>query len=203
MTFILPALVLVFLPSTGAFFSAVRPGANNALVPLLLRASATTSSTPTRSSRLSSPSFALLADKEEEIEVHGVSSYEDSDENVKIGVNGGELVEGGTPAPVDEPGPLERIRSAGAAGALAYGITELFFWFASVPLAIYTYYESTGEILDVTNSSDQAKIAGLSVGFLSFARLVVPLRIAFAAALTPFVEANITSKWNRENTSDD
>ena len=92
---------------------------------------------------------------------------------------------------------MEVIKSAGAAGALAYGLTELAFWAGSIPLAIYTYYMSTGEILHINDPADQAKIAGLSVGFLGVARLVVPLRIALAAALTPFVQKNITSKWKK------
>lgn len=52
----------------------------------------------------------------------------------------------------------EKIKSAGLAGALAYGSTELAFWIISVPLAIFTYYRTTGEWLDLTTLEGKEKV---------------------------------------------
>ncbi|CAN0527927.1 unnamed protein product, partial [Ectocarpus sp. 8 AP-2014] len=85
----------------------------------------------------------------------------------------------------------EKIKSAGLAGALAYGGTELAFWIISVPLAVVGYHQTTGEWLDLTTLEGKEKASllfGLTAGFLTFARLVVPLRIALALALTPAMD---------------
>ena len=44
----------------------------------------------------------------------------------------------------------DKIKSAGLAGALAYGGTELAFWVISVPLAVVGYHQTTGDWLDLT-----------------------------------------------------
>ncbi|CAM9944259.1 unnamed protein product [Scytosiphon promiscuus] len=100
------------------------------------------------------------------------------------------LVAWGVKSPPGEPDIdlKERIKSAGLAGALAYGGTELAFWVISVPLAVVGYHQTTGEWLDLTSLEGKEKLFGLTAGFLTFARLVVPLRIALALALTPAMD---------------
>ncbi|CAM9427876.1 unnamed protein product [Hapterophycus canaliculatus] len=103
------------------------------------------------------------------------------------------LVAWGVKSPPGEPDIdlKERIKSAGLAGALAYGGTELAFWVISVPLAVVGYHQTTGEWLDLTTLEGKEKASrlfGLTAGFLTFARLVVPLRIALALALTPAMD---------------
>lgn len=70
------------------------------------------------------------------------------------------LVAWGVKSPPGEPEIdfKEKIKSAGVAGALAYGATELAFWIVSVPLAIFTYYETTGEWLDLTSLEGKEKV---------------------------------------------
>lgn len=51
----------------------------------------------------------------------------------------------------------EKIKSAGLAGALAYGGTELAFWIISVPLAVVGYHQTTGEWLDLTTLEGKEK----------------------------------------------
>ncbi|CAM9169520.1 unnamed protein product [Pylaiella littoralis] len=102
------------------------------------------------------------------------------------------LVAWGVKSPPGEPEVdiKEKIKSAGLAGALAYGGTELAFWVISVPLAVVGYHQTTGEWLDLTTleGKEKASLFGLTAGFLTFARLVVPLRIALALALTPAMD---------------
>lgn len=62
------------------------------------------------------------------------------------------LVAWGVKSPPGEPDVdlKDKIKSAGLAGALAYGGTELAFWVISVPLAVVGYHQTTGEWLDLT-----------------------------------------------------
>ncbi|CAM9663479.1 unnamed protein product, partial [Laminaria digitata] len=113
------------------------------------------------------------------------------------------LIAWGVKSPPGEPEIdfKEKIKSAGLAGALAYGGTELAFWIISVPLAVVGYHQTTGEWLDLTTLEGKeeasgggaggASLFGLTAGFLTFARLVVPLRIALALALTPAMDKYI------------
>eukprot|EP00904_Undaria_pinnatifida_P004117 jgi/Undpi1/13706/HiC_scaffold_9.g03359.m1 len=100
------------------------------------------------------------------------------------------LIAWGVKSPPGEPEIdfKEKIKSAGLAGALAYGGTELAFWIISVPLAVVGYHQTTGEWLDLTTLEGKEELFGLTAGFLTFARLVVPLRIALALALTPAMD---------------
>lgn len=52
----------------------------------------------------------------------------------------------------------EKIKTAGLAGALAYGGTELAFWIISVPLAVFGYHQTTGEWLDLTSLEGKEKV---------------------------------------------
>mmetsp|Transcript_7011 Transcript_7011/g.9851 ORF Transcript_7011/g.9851 Transcript_7011/m.9851 type:complete len:191 (+) Transcript_7011:76-648(+) len=88
----------------------------------------------------------------------------------------------------DESSLKEKIKAAGLAGFLSYGAFELFFWIVSVPLAVVAYHATTGEWPDFSTTEGKAKVAALSTGFLTFARLAVPVRIAIALALTPSMD---------------
>ncbi|CAM9174697.1 unnamed protein product [Discosporangium mesarthrocarpum] len=89
----------------------------------------------------------------------------------------------------------QKIKSAGVAGAAAYGLTELGFWVISIPLAVFGYHQTTGEWLDLSTVEGKEELFGLSAGFLTFARLVVPLRIAAALALTPAMDKYVIKRF--------
>lgn len=62
----------------------------------------------------------------------------------------------------------DKIKSAGLAGALAYGGTELAFWVISVPLAVVGYHQTTGEWLDLTTlegKEEASAVLGPGVGW--------------------------------------
>ncbi|CAM9378948.1 unnamed protein product [Ectocarpus sp. 12 AP-2014] len=114
------------------------------------------------------------------------------------------LVAWGVKSPPGEPEIdfKEKIKSAGLAGALAYGGTELAFWIISVPLAVVGYHQTTGEWLDLTTlegKEEASLLFGLTAGFLTFARLVVPLRIALALALTPAMDKYVVKGLLNKN----
>lgn len=83
--------------------------------------------------------------------------------------------------------------------AISYAAWELAFWGISIPVCIVGYQQVTGHWPDLTNSDDQAKIAGEAFAFVNFARLAVPLRIGLALSTTPWVEKNIVKKFKKED----
>lgn len=85
----------------------------------------------------------------------------------------------------------EKVKNAGISGVFAYALTELGFWIISLPSAILYYHYQTNEWLNFNTSEDQVKVAAFSAAFVSFARLVVPLRLGLALALTPFINKTI------------
>ena len=72
------------------------------------------------------------------------------------------LIAWGVKSPPGEPDIdfKEKIKSAGLAGALAYGGTELAFWIISVPLAVVAYHQTTGEWLDLTTLEGKETASG-------------------------------------------
>ena len=74
-------------------------------------------------------------------------------------------------------------------------LPQLAFWIISVPLAIGGVALTTGSIPDLSTTEGQEATAGYSLAFLTFARVIVPVRIALALALTPWVKDNIMTKF--------
>jgi hypothetical protein len=95
---------------------------------------------------------------------------------------------------------MDRIKSAGVSGIIAYVATELGFW-AVYPALILLYNSgahaadvgSTAEVIADPNAA--AKFVGFSAAFITVARFAVPLRVGMAFALIPFVEKNITKRF--------
>uniref|UniRef100_A0A7S2USK8 DUF1279 domain-containing protein n=1 Tax=Fibrocapsa japonica TaxID=94617 RepID=A0A7S2USK8_9STRA len=100
--------------------------------------------------------------------------------------------------------PIEKVKSAGLAGALSYGAFELLFWVVSTPLAILAYHQTTGEWPDLSSAEGKGKVLALTTGFLTFARLAVPFRIATALALTPAMDKYVVQKYfSKKNDSEE
>lgn len=120
--------------------------------------------------------------------------------------------------------PIDRIKSSGRAGVAAYALTEGAFWISSVPLAVSAVAYTTGSLPDVSTIEGKEQIAGCVescvphcavlfkrphprsyvFAFTTFARSLVPLRIALALALAPWCDRNIIQKFfPPESTVDD
>lgn len=91
--------------------------------------------------------------------------------------------------------PIDRIKSSGRAGVAAYALTEGAFWLSSVPLAIATVAWTTGELPDINSLEGKEQIAGYVFAFTTFARGLVPVRIALALALAPWCDRNILQRF--------
>ena len=87
----------------------------------------------------------------------------------------------------------------GTAGIVSYAITEGGFWVISIPLAVAAVVATTGSLPDFATTEGKAAVGGYSFAFLTFARTIVPLRIAFALALTPWVNENIMSRFKSDD----
>lgn len=98
------------------------------------------------------------------------------------------------PTPIPAPTLQDKIKSTGISGTIAYILTELAFWAATAPMILSSYHGDTNEWLNIADPNDQAKFLVLSTGFVTAIRFAVPLRLAIAISLTPFVEKHITKK---------
>lgn len=91
------------------------------------------------------------------------------------------------------------VKKFGAAGTIAYVLTELAFWAVAFPVASTTYYNSFGHWPDVLNdSADRATILGFIFAGANVARLLVPVRLGAALAIAPWVDDNILNKDDAE-----
>ena len=120
---------------------------------------------------------------------------------------------------------MAKIKSAGTAGTVSYALTEvlrddcvllkywfalvslftltsddaqLAFWIISLPLAALAVLVTTGSLPDTGTTEGQAALGGYSLAFLTFARAIVPARIALALYLTPWTDENIVSRFKKE-----
>ena len=84
------------------------------------------------------------------------------------------------------------IKKYGAAGTVAYILTELAFWLVAFPVAAVALYQSTGHWPDVVHdTTDRAAVFAFVFAGANIARLLVPLRLGAALALAPWVDDNL------------
>ena len=86
------------------------------------------------------------------------------------------------------------VKAFGVAGTASYVIIELAFWALALPIAIGWYKVAEGSWLDLTNTADKAKLLGAGAVFINVVRLFVPLRLAAALALAPYVSRALADK---------
>jgi len=70
---------------------------------------------------------------------------------------------------VDEPQDykeslLQKIKDAGIAGVISYGIVQTIFWSASILIVLYGYVAVAGHFPDFSNDEDKAKLAAGTYG---------------------------------------
>lgn len=53
---------------------------------------------------------------------------------------------------------MTKVKAAGVAGLASYALWEFAFWTISVPLAIWTYHQTTGEWPSFDNKESTAKV---------------------------------------------
>lgn len=93
---------------------------------------------------------------------------------------------------------MDDIKKYGAAGTVAYVLTELAFWAVAFPVASTALYQSTGHWPDVIgNTTDRATVLGFIFAGANVARLLVPLRLGAALALAPWVDENILNRQQK------
>jgi hypothetical protein len=90
---------------------------------------------------------------------------------------------------------MTRIKKSGRAGIAAYAMTEAGFWLLSIPLAILAVSVTQGGLPDMNSDAGKAAVGGYSLAFLTFARTIVPARIALALGLAPWVDDNVIQKF--------
>merc|ERR1712146_659284 len=93
---------------------------------------------------------------------------------------------------------LQQVKDAGVAGIISYIFWEWAFWGVSIPVCISAYYAATGHFPDFSNQEDVAKLGAEAFAFVNVARFAVPLRIGLALGTTPWVQANIVDKFQKD-----
>ena len=90
---------------------------------------------------------------------------------------------------------MEQIKEAGIAGIISYGLWEVMFWSASIPLVVYSYHKVTGQWPDLGSKEDVAKLSAQAFVYVNFSRFAVPLRIGLALSTTPWVQRHIVDRF--------
>lgn len=90
---------------------------------------------------------------------------------------------------------MAQIKEAGMAGIISYGLWEVAFWSASIPLVVFSYHKLTGHWPDFTNQEDIAKLSAQAFVYVNFSRLAVPFRIGLALTTTPWVRRHIVDRF--------
>ena len=86
---------------------------------------------------------------------------------------------------------MDKVKSFGRAGTIAYVIVELGFWAVAFPVAFGWYRVAEGTWLDLSDPADKARLFGVGAVFVNGVRALVPLRLAAALALAPYVESAV------------
>ena len=93
---------------------------------------------------------------------------------------------------------LQQVKDAGSAGIISYIFWEWAFWGVSIPVCIAGYYQVTGHWPDFSDQEDLSKLGAEAFAFVNVARFAVPLRIGLALSTTPWVQANIVDKFQKD-----
>ena len=93
---------------------------------------------------------------------------------------------------------MKDVKSFGVAGTVSYVVIELAFWAIAGPLAFTWYKVAEGTWLDLSDPVDKAKLFGAGAVFINVVRLFVPLRLAAALALAPYVATFIDDDGDDE-----
>ena len=117
-----------------------------------------------------------------------------------------------TPAPVEEKKAfsisdpstygnisMDDVKKYGAAGTVAYFVTELIFWAVAFPTECFIYLQTAGHWPDFQNPTDSATVLGFVFAASNVARVLVPIRFGAALALAPWVDENIMTRLPGRN----
>ena len=86
------------------------------------------------------------------------------------------------------------VKKYGAAGTVAYVLTELLFWALAFPLAALVLYRTQGHWPDLAAAGDRAALLGFVFAGANVARAALPLRLGAALALAPWVDHTLINR---------
>lgn len=92
---------------------------------------------------------------------------------------------------------MQQVKDAGVAGLVSYVFWEWAFWGISIPVCVAGYREVTGHWPDLSNQDDLAKLGAEAFAFVNVARFAIPLRVGLALSTTPWVQANVVSRFQQ------
>lgn len=97
---------------------------------------------------------------------------------------------------------LKKIKDAGIAGVISFGLVQTAFWAASIPVCMVVYSAVSGHFPDLSDQEDMAKFGAEAFAYVNVARFAAPLRVGGALALVPWVQANVVDKLGGAETGE-
>ena len=98
----------------------------------------------------------------------------------------------------DKSDIIVKIKNSGATGVVSYAMTEGIFWLLSIPAAISLASFNNGGLPDISTQEGLSVISIYSLALITFSRFIIPLRIALALALIPWVDDKIMSQFSND-----
>ena len=103
----------------------------------------------------------------------------------------------------DELSAKEKIKKYGIAGIVSWTLWKLSFNLVSLLIAAFGFYQTTGNLPNLTNFKELAALSGSSLALnVATSALVVPLRLGLAIKTAKWVDENILSRFKRNNEID-
>jgi len=93
---------------------------------------------------------------------------------------------------------LQKIKDAGVAGFVSYGVVQLVFWAASIPVVLFGFLAVAGHLPDFSNDDDKAKLGAEAFAYVNLVRVTVPAQIGVALSATPWVQSNLIDRFGSQ-----
>ena len=90
--------------------------------------------------------------------------------------------------------PMEAVRAAGLAGAVAYFCVECTFFAIALPMGYLLWHANTGEwlqpllLLQTGTSEEKARLIGLVVSYVVLLKALFPVRLGATVLATPVIQ---------------
>ena len=91
---------------------------------------------------------------------------------------------------------MKKIKEAGTAGTISFGLVQLGFWSLSLVVALGGYIKLTGHLPDWTDKEEMSKLGAEAFAYVNIARFAAPLRIGLALSSAPWIQNNLLDRFH-------
>lgn len=90
---------------------------------------------------------------------------------------------------------IQKIKDAGPAGIVAFGLVQVAFWGSSVPVVVLGHTALTGHFPDFANEADKAQLGAEAFAYINIVRFAIPIKIGVALSITPWIQENVIERF--------